>query len=170
MKQLKSIFCLLLVSVTLTYSRPSEATLLGLGYTTKTLITGLVITGGGVAGTGYAVTQIKKHPVLAIGAMVFITLPAILLGVTILDEKQPVVFTTLSSEDAQALGISESERSSFNSEVDAVNALSDYVLLSMEESQNESEEFSVAKWSEVRDTVRPETFRAMVKVSEYLLR
>jgi hypothetical protein len=169
MKQLKSFFCILLVSFSLLHSKPSEAALLQLGYTTKSLIIGVVLAGGGVAGTGYAITQIKKHPVIAIGAMIFITLPAILLGSMILDEKQPIAFKALESAEAKPLGISESERLSFNAEIDAVNALSEYVLLSMEENQNVSEEFASAKWSEVKDAVSPETFNALVKVSQQLL-
>lgn len=89
-------------------------------------------------------------------------------GLIVLDGEQQVHFSPLNKFDATKMQITESERVSFNSEIDQVNALTSFVNEEVVRLQADRPEVAAQIRNEVKDSVSSETFSAMVKVAGQL--
>lgn len=168
MKTLKSLFLALTIVLTMTASKPSQAAI-GAIFSPALVTAGVVVAGSGgvVFGIG-ALTPCQAESCLGnLGPMMLGGLIA-LLGLVILDDKQTVAYTILNTADARKAGLNPIELQSFNAEVDQINALAAYVDSELERMNKPTKEDSAALWSEVKDTLSPEAFSGLVKVTSQI--
>ncbi len=168
MKNIRIFFAVLLTVVTLSHSKPSQAAV-SIFTGGATAILGLKVIAVGVVG-GYATAAIAQSTctsgdcfngilgVLLGGAVIAV-------GVVILDGEQAVEFQELDKKKATLLGVSESERESFNSELDQVNMLLEEVTEKMTSLESPTAQDSADAWNNVKDLVSPLTFSAMQKIA-----
>ncbi len=129
---------------------------------------GLIMSG--TSGIAFTLSQVKTHQggvdnflwgaVIAMGS-----LASLGIGLLVLDGEQGMVFAELDQANAEKLGVSESERLSFNSELDQVNALAEYVDSELAAIRNPTPEDAKSLWNTVTDTIHPLTLSTMQKVS-----
>ncbi len=92
----------------------------------------------------------------------------ILAGFVILDGEQELTYKELSKTDSEKLNLTESERMSFNAEIDQVNATVSFVADELAEMEDPKSEDSVRIWKDVKDLLSPEAFSALSKVTAQL--
>jgi hypothetical protein len=167
-KLFKSTLLALVAVATLTASRPSQAGVAGLvAFSASVNAAGLVIYGGATVGglASFVAASKSTSPATKVG---LIALGVALLGFVALDDEQGLSFNEVSEQQAAQLGLSASEMESFNSEIDQVNALSVHVTSQMVSLSSPTVEDSVAAWGSVHDSVSPEAFSAMQKITAQL--
>lgn len=168
MKTFKTLFLALTIVLTLTSSRPSQAAI-GAIFSPVLVTAGVVVAGGGgvLVGVGMFTPCEAESCLGNLGPMILGGFIA-LLGLVILDDEQTVAYTTLNPHDARKAGLSRIELEKFNSEVDQINALAAYVDSELERMEKPTKEDSAALWSEVKDTLSPEAFSGLVKVTSQI--
>lgn len=175
MKTLKSLFIALTVTLTMTASKPSQAAI-GAIFSPALVTAGLYIAGGSAAAsaTGFLATEVIPgcswdnecgSTTIAIG--IYGILGAIL-GLVILDDEQTVAYTTLSSKEAMKAGLNPFELRGFNTEIDQINALAAFVDTELERMQKPTKEDSANLWREVKDSLSPEAFSGLIKVTNQI--
>lgn len=168
MKTLKSLFLALTIVLTMTASRPSQAAI-GAIFSPVLVTAGVVVAGGGGVLVGIGLfAPCKDSGCLAnLGPFILGSIIG-LFGLVILDDEQAVAYTTLSSAEGKKAGLNQVELQSFNAEVDQINALAAYVDSELERMNKPTKEDSAALWSEVKDTLSPEAFSGLVKVTSQI--
>lgn len=161
MNKLRTFIAVILTVSTLSYSRPSQATV-GAFVSVPVLVAGIVITGGGYWWTGKLIKDCGGDGLC--GLAILITGPIMLVGLVVLDGEQPVAFRELDEDEASRLGISKSELAIFNSEVDQANMLLADVKTELSKVEKPTAQDSAIAWSEVRDLVSPATYTVMQKI------
>jgi hypothetical protein len=163
MNSLRTALALVLILLfSVSIPRRAEATI-GAGFQVPTLIvSGVLVAASGVGGVIIGIRSSGWQRILSIALGV----PVIGLGLMLLDGEQAVAFQQISAQEAQTLGITPSERLSFNLEVDQVNSLASYVETII--GVNGTPELAGEVWLSVRDAIEPETWQALVKVSQHL--
>jgi hypothetical protein len=168
MKTLKSLFIALTITLTMTASKPSQAAI-GAIFSPVLVTAGIVVAAGGGGLMGVALLT----PCTGSGCMANLG-PWILggiiglFGLVILDDEQTAAYTPLNIREAKKIGISPVELQNFNNEVDQINALAAYVDTELSRMNKPTKEDSAALWSEVKDTLSPEAFSALVKVTSQI--
>lgn len=165
MKHVRSFIFILMAFITLMSSKPSQAAVGAMVGSPVVVTAGILVAGGGV--TAAVVDLTTPGQWTGIFAL-FVGLPLLLLGVLILDGEQSLSFAPLSAEDAKKLGVTSSERKSFNAEIDQINALASHVDAELTEMKSEDPAVAGALWTEVKEMITPESFSALVKVSKNL--
>lgn len=168
MKTFKSLFLALTIVLTMTASKPSQAAI-GAIFSPVLVTAGVVVAGGGGAliGVGLFAPCEADGCLANLGPFIVGSFIA-LLGLVILDDKQTVAYTTLNTADARKAGLNPIELQSFNAEVDQINALAAYVDSELERMNKPTKEDSAALWSEIKDTLSPEAFSGLVKVTSQI--
>lgn len=157
-----------MIVATLFSSRPSQAAIGAIVAAPAVVTGGLVIAGLG-AGTTLALAVTAGPNDLGAGIlMMFFTLPALALGLLVLDGEQGISYSPVSLKDATRLGLSAEELNSFNQEIDQVNALASYVDSEVAQMKDATEDDAAEIWKDVKNEVRPETFSALVKITKQL--
>ena len=134
------------------------------------MVVGGVTVAGGVAlyGTALAIkaegSDSDAWRAFGIGIL---SLGVTLVGLVVLDSKdqQGVTFGPLDEKTAQTLNVSPNELSAYNSELDEVNAIRDEVTARLLESKNPTVQESQAAWAEFKDSISPESFSVVEKIS-----
>lgn len=164
---MKMLTMALALTISMAAVKPAKAALTPSFGTTQTVVYGILFT---VGGAGLTVFSFKERPMYQRVMMIVAGVPLAGLGLLLLDgeQGQQVAFGELSSEDASQMGVSESERLIFNSELDQANFLTTHVESRMVEIKSPSNEDSIAAWAEVKNEVSPETLSVMAKVLSQL--
>lgn len=157
-----------LVSV-LFHSKPSHAAISAVAGAPALVTGGLVIAGGAVGLEAVAVVlevtggwEWRDASAWAL----LITVPIFLLGILVLDEdKLEASYTQLDPQKARDLGLTKSELSAYNAEIDEINALANFVDANMTKEGKEGISESRDLWTDVKDAISPEAFSALVKVT-----
>lgn len=168
MNKLKTFIAVVLTVVTLSHSTFSEAAVGKLTHRQKLVTAGLAISGTGVAITIGGMAIVKAtcvdlgclavlFPIMA-GGIVAVA------GLITLDGEQEMQFMALNQTDAARIGVSESERVSFNEEIDQANMMMTDVAVEMTKLSNPTAQDSLNAWNQVKDLVSPQTFAAMQKI------
>ncbi|MFL5783590.1 MAG: hypothetical protein ACJ76H_03200 [Bacteriovoracaceae bacterium] len=166
-KKFKVLFAMLFIVGSLTHSKHSEAAVsLATG---GTAVVGLAVMGTGAA-AGIIGTVIIGSTCSEMGCLAKLFPMAagagiVALGLIILDGEQTIEFKTLDKKSASALGVTETERESFNEELDQANMLLADVSVEMSKLENPTAEDSVHAWNQVKDLVSPATFATMQKIA-----
>ncbi len=89
-------------------------------------------------------------------------------GLIILDgeQGQEIAFQPISSEIAGTKGLTDAELSSYNAEVDQLNAILDQVTFELSFVQKPTTEHSKALWSNMVDGLSSETLTALNKLNQ----
>lgn len=162
-KLLKSAVLSLALVATFSITLPAQATVSlltlngplavqGLAVFLPSLFTGSIIEEGGIP-EGY------RKPLYIISTIGFFV------GAIILDKNQSMSFAEVSFADAERLNLSKEEVASFNSEIDQANALLEEAEAELSKLSNPSLKDSRMIWASLKDTVSPETFSAMQKIT-----
>jgi hypothetical protein len=162
MKFLTGILALVLTLSTLTYSRRSQAAV-GL-----IMVNPAVILGGlAMAGTGAGALVIFQNASADTEVLAGVGGLLALIGVIVLDgeEGQKVSFRELTPKTAHQVGVTESERLNYNSELDQVNFILSEVESDMAKMKKPTAQDSQKVWSQYKDMVSSKTFSAMTKIS-----
>lgn len=157
-----------LVSV-LFHSKPSHAAISAVAGAPALVTGGLVVAGGAVALESVAVflevTGGYYYKDLSVYALI-VTVPIFLLGILILDEdKLEASYAKLDAGKAKNLGITTAELSAYNAEIDEINALANFVDANMTKKGEAGIAESRDLWADVKDSISPEAFSALVKVT-----
>ena len=165
MKSLRIFFAVLLTVVTLTHSKPSQATV-GAFVAAPVLIAGIAITGTGIVGTAIYASKCGNGDLNEIckALIVILGIPVIAVGLIVLDGEQDIAFSELSASEASRLGVSEAELATYNSEIDQANMLMADVKSELSKLEKPTAQDSVKAWSAVRDLVSPATYATMQKI------
>jgi hypothetical protein len=171
MKLLKSL-CMILVAVSiLTFSKPSQAAVGAISGNPVLVISGLKVAGNGAValGVGVAAMRVDSPYFIALGGYTgLIGAAAICIGLVMLEDSQDINFDQVSKTDAAKLGLNSSELEIYNSEIDQVNALAAHVDHELGKLAQPTIQDSAAIWSSVQDTVSPESFKVMQKITSLL--
>ncbi len=123
----------------------------------------LVVSAGGAYGgyrlikTGRTGLGIAAFAVTAVGGY---------FGLLILDGEQSAKFAELSAEAAQELGVSESDREIFNSEVEQVNAIAREIGSELVKADSDSVELSRDLWIDLGSELSPETMKTVIAIAQ----
>jgi len=168
MKALKSLFIALTITLTMTASKPSQAAI-GAIFSPALVTAGLVVSGGAVGVSSLSIL-VPCHADACLGNLGYLILGGLIgiFGLVILDDEQTVAYTTLNPVEARKAGLNSMELQSFNAEVDQINAPASYVDSEPERMNEPTKEDSAAIWTEVKDTLSPEAFSALVKVTSQI--
>jgi hypothetical protein len=166
----KALFLSFSIAFCLISSRPASANI-SLSYLSfKGVMIGLAISGASL-GAGYGGVQLvkKKNIPLKIlgGSIVVVSAFGLLFGLVGLDgqELQPVQFKQLTEDEAQNLMISDEERHKFNDELDQVHFLIQDISKRLSKLENATGSDAAILWDELKETISPEAFSALVKIS-----
>ena len=172
MKFFKTSLFILTTAIMLSGSRSSQAAIGAIASAPVIVTAGLVSLGTGAI-SGLTMTaaiviakdlgkDIKK-PVkdfVGIGSAILIGA-----GLILLEGQQSFSYSEITQEDAQDLGITESERLSFNSQIDEVNAVNAQVTAEVSSIEDATAEDAKAVWETARSALSPEAFSALQKVT-----
>ena len=180
MKLIKSLVLSLMIVATLMSSRSSQAVVGAFASAPAVVAAGVVTikaAGGAFIGsiaTAYILDTVTKIDQEKIGigfVLVSMGLAAVaVVGLVILDGEQHLTYQEISPEAAAKLNISESERVSFNAEIDQVNALNSQVTEELAALENATLADSQTAWMEASKSLSAETFSAMQKVTLQLFK
>lgn len=142
------------------YSKPSHALVSVATGSSAILVAGLVVGSGGslvIAAAGRPFSEF---------------LLATAFGIVMLDGKEgrTMEFTSISKAAATKLGVTESERVSYNSELDQVNFLLSEVNEQIKSSPKKDVKTSKQAWESVEDLVSVETFSTMQKIAKSMVK
>lgn len=164
MNKLRLFIALLLTVVTLTHSKPSQATV-GAFVSAPVLIAGIVIAGGGTIVTAVNAAKCDGDlSSLCAGFIWLLGIPVIAVGLIVLDGEQEIAFTELTAAEAAKLGVTASELEIYNSEVDQANALLADVKSELSKLEKPSAQDSKIAWDAVSGLISPETYATMQKI------
>lgn len=166
MNKIRLFIALVLTVVTLSQSKPSQATV-GAFVAAPVLIAGLAITGTGVIGTAiYAskcgngdLNELCKVFILMLG------IPVIAVGLIVLDGEQEIAFHELTNAEAAKIGVSNDELAVYNSEIDQANMLMADVKSELSKIAKPTAQDSASAWSSVKELVSPATYATMQKIA-----
>lgn len=160
-----AILGLALVS-TLSVSRPAQAAVSLLTLNGPLAVAGLAV----FLPSGYVAVSIEEGGVFRKGGkpLYMASIVGFFVGAMILDENQSMSFAEVSAADAAKLDLSEAELASFNDEVDQANALLEEAEAELSKLSNPSLEDSKMIWASLKDSVSPETFSAMQKITSQI--
>lgn len=168
MQKLRALFAVLLTVVTLAHSTPSEAVVGKIIHNRKVVTVGLAMTGTGaaVAFGGAAIVSATCVDLGCLAALFPIVIGGAIAiaGLVTLDGEQEMQFKALNESEAMKLGVSESDRLVFNSEVDQATMLLNDVEAEVSKLEAPTAADSAALWSMVKDLVSPATFSTMQKI------
>ena len=176
MKLIKTTLLSLLIVTSLS-SKPSQAAIGAIASAPVVITAGLVALGigaTGVAGTIAASLLVQNNGqdlgdgFFFNGVTAFGTLGVV--GLIVLEGEQQLAFTELTTAEALKLNISESEKQSFNAELDQVNAVMAQVTAEVSSLENPTLADSQAAWMEVSQSLSPESFTVMQKITLQLYR
>lgn len=157
-----------LICLTL-HSRPSQAAISAVAGAPALVTGGLVVAGGAVAlETVVVVLEVTGDYSWkdASAWALLITVPIFLLGILILDEdKLEASYSQLDAGKARSLGLSAKELAAYNSELDEINALANFVDANMTKKGEAGLSESRDLWTDVKDSISPEAFSALVKIT-----
>jgi hypothetical protein len=165
-KYIKStLFTLALVS-TLTATRPAQATISLLTLNGPLALAGLAV----FVPSLYVAAEIEESNTVKsyTKPLYFTSIVGFFVGAIILDENQSMSFSELTEKDAVKLNLSEQEVASFNAELDQANLLLEEAQAELSELSNPTLEDSQRIWSSLKETVAPETFSAMQKITSQI--
>jgi hypothetical protein len=91
-------------------------------------------------------------------------------GLVILPDRAELAFGQLSDSGAVRLGLSEREITAYRSELDEINAIRQEVVVRLSRMETPSVEDGRALWLEYRDSLSPDAFAALEKVSSGIAR
>lgn len=143
-------------------ARPSHAIMGAVAASPGAFLAGLLMSGFGFGGAAGYEAESERPKKLAFAF-------AGLLGIVILDESSSITYGPLSSSEAQKLGLSTVELSSYNGNIDQINALAEHVNALVVENKLSTEE-SAALWGSVKDSIPSEAFSGMLKVTAQVIR
>lgn len=157
MKKIQNLFFLVLTLFSLSYSRPSSATVGLLSGNAWLAIGGAAATTGGFA---HFVKRFDRHEGIP-GFIVFI------LGIVMLDGEngQEMAFSQVNKEEGQKIGLTEAERLSYNAELDQVNFMLEDVNATLSTMEKPRLEDSAKVWQDLKPMVSDLTFSAIQKIS-----
>lgn len=160
---LKATLLALTLASTLSMPRTSEASISLLTLNGPLAIKGLAT----FLASGYAGATLETTSARIPAHRTLYTLSVIgfFVGAIILDGNQSLSFTELSEQDAAKLNLSSLELESFNAEVDQANALLAQAEAELSELSDPSLADSLSVWSTLKETVSPETFSVMQKIT-----
>ena len=92
----------------------------------------------------------------------------LMLGLVALEESGDFEYKALSSEDGQKLGVSDFERSAFNSELEEVNMIFDAIKAEKEHNPTMTREDISNSWHELSDGISDESFTVLTAISQTL--
>lgn len=169
MKKIKALVLTLTMTAILFSSKPSQAAI-GSIIAAPAMVTAGVVVAGGAVGAQVAFTALDflTSPSDVKGASLwalFLSVPLAGLGLLILEGEQTMQFAPLSKAEAQKLGVNSQERAAYNSELDQLNALAEYVDQEISKDGKADLDESVTLWNEVKTAVSPEAFSTLVKVN-----
>lgn len=175
MKSFKTLFFALTLMTTLFASRPSQAAI-GAIFSPALVTAGVVMLKVGGVGIGASVVYIVAGPNKWTGSKVeeaamtagLLGWLSAILGLVILDDKQTMAYAPLYAEEAKKIGLSQAELQNFNAEVDQINALAAFVDSELERMEKPTQEDSAHLWLEVKDSLSPEAFSALIKVTSQI--
>lgn len=174
MKTTKKFLLTIVALAVLLTSNQTKAGIGAMAVAPVVVTTGLVVAGVGVAGTALGVAGVLTSGndwTMALGGILLARLSMIvgLVGLVILDNEQSMSYSEISEEEGNKLGLTYEEIDSYNREIDQVNALASYVDGRMAELKKPKTEDAKKVWEEVADSVYPETFSAMQKITASML-
>lgn len=166
MNKLRIFIALVLTVVTLTHSKPSQATV-GAIVSAPVLIAGIAIAGTGVIGTAIYASKCGNGDMNEICKLfiVMLGIPVIAVGLIVLDGEQDIAFSELSKTEAAKIGVSSSELAVYNSEVEQANMLMAEVKSELSKLEKPTAQDSRVAWNAVRDLVSPATYTVMQKIA-----
>lgn len=175
MKTLKSLFLALTITLTMTASRPSQAAI-GAIFSPALVTAGVVMLKVGGVGIGASVIYIVAGPNKWTGSKLenaamtagLLGWVSAFLGLVVLDDEQTVAYSPLHLDEAKKIGLSEVELANFNAEVDQVNALAAFVDSELANMEKPTQRDSAELWLEVKDTLSPEAFSALIKITNQI--
>lgn len=160
---------LMVLALILTFSTPkkSEAIVGGLTQTLGIVVLGYATVGGSIlTGVNIGVQQTREERFLlgvVLGAIV--AAAGSYVGLILLEEDQTIQFSTMDANFAKKLGVTESERLSFNSELEEAN-------FAFEDIKQNAEGLSPAEitamWKEYSASLSEKTFSTIQKISKAL--
>ena len=171
MKILKALFLSLMIMTITLHSRPSQAAVGALAAAPAAVTAGLYIigTGGAIGAAGLIVeTAQDAGGWAAFFFVILIALPVAALGLIVLEGEQSMNFAPLDAQAAKTLGVTSSELSAYNTELDQLNALAEYVDMEVIKDGEPTANKAAAIWNDVKDAVSPQAFSALVKVNSQL--
>jgi len=92
----------------------------------------------------------------------------LMLGLVALEESGSFEYTALNSEDGQRLGISDIERTAFNSEIEEVNMIFDSIKEEKEQNPAMTRVDISNSWYELSDGISDESFAVLTAISQTL--
>lgn len=158
MKTLKNMFVALMICTTLLSAKPSQAAI-GVIFSPVLVTAGLVLAGGGVVAT---LTTSSNQGGLA---QFLIGLYIVAIGLVVLEGEQEMLYAPLSPEQGKIIGLTKVELNSYNAEIDQINILTAHVDAEVATIKDATEADAANIWTSVKDTLAPETFSALVKVT-----
>ena len=159
---MKNLFVAILITCSILVPKPAKAFIVPGGYAVGLALAQVGMVSLGVVVFGQALTRpgIPKAP--------WWMLIPIVAGFVILDGEQEFSYVPLSEEDAEKLKIGQEELENFNQEIDQVNAVVEHVSVQLSEMENPTKEDSINIWKDVKDSLSPEAFSALQKVTAQL--
>lgn len=159
---MKNLVVAILITCSILVPKPAKAFIVPGGYAVGLALAQVGMVSLGVVVFGQALTRpgIPKAP--------WWMLIPIVAGFVILDGEQEVSYVPLSEEDAEKLKIGQEELENFNQEIDQVNAVVEHVSVQLSEMENPTKEDSINIWKDVKDSLSPEAFSALQKVTAQL--
>lgn len=123
----------------------------------------LVVGAGGAYGTYRLAKAGKTGAAIAAG---LVTAAGSYFGFIILDGQKEAKFAELSADAAQDLGVSESDREIFNSEVEQVNAIAREIGSELVKANSDSVELSRDLWIDLGSELSPETMKTVIAIAQ----
>lgn len=166
MKALSTLAIATCLTVSLSFSRPAQASVIGVAFSPVVLV--------GVLGPS-AVGAANKYIIKSKGIDRILTkfsTPLLawtfgsFMGLMILDgeETQSYSYNQMSEEEALKLGLTSVELESYNSEVDQLNYLVAEVSGELARAENPTIDQSVKIWDELKPSLSPNTLSAVTKM------
>lgn len=159
---------LVLCLLTLSLPQKSQA---GIGLlissrTTRVVGGTMAIAGAATTGTSIILNAIFGNSYTLLGISALGAVGAIL-GLVVLDEKNAnLEFKVISNEMAPKIGVSETELSIYNAEIEELNVVKEEIESKV--SSDVSKKEIIARWSEYKDTLSPETLKVASHVSRHI--
>ncbi len=118
----------------------------------------------GAAYGGYRL--VKKGSTVAGVAVMILSAGGGYFGFLLLDGEQKAQFSELSSEGAEGLKISESDREIYNSEIEQVNAIAREIGSELAKQGSDSAELARDMWIELGTELSPETMKTVIAIAQ----
>lgn len=122
----------------------------------------------GVAGTaGYGGYRLIKRGQTALGiAVMTLSAGGAYFGFLLLDGEQEAKFAELSERSAAELGVSESDRAIYNSEIEQVNAIAREIGSELVKQNSDSADLARDMWMELGNHLAPETMKTVIAIAQ----